>query len=167
LKLQLRERGAVDHELIWGLIGLAAMLTAGFIPLDRVLSDAGYTCGFRRVTGYPCPTCGATRAWVLTAHGSVKDAFRISPVATAAFLCILVYVPYALGTVLLRTRRVRITGVNRRGWRKVLVLLTGLLVINWAYMIVQTHRAAGPPVRTSAQAVRRPQAPPAGGADLR
>ena len=140
MKIELKEPGSVDHELVWGLIGLLAILAAVFVPLDRIMADVGYECGFRRLTGYPCPSCGATRAWILVAALRFREAFRLSPLAALLFLGIVLYVPYALGTLVLRTRRVRITGVSRKGWRRVVLVLAALVMINWAYMIVQTHK---------------------------
>jgi hypothetical protein len=36
-------------------------------------------CTFRQRTGIPCPTCGFTRGSVLTLHGQVREAWRLSP----------------------------------------------------------------------------------------
>ena len=122
MKVELEKRGAVDHELIWGLIGLLVLMAAAFVPVDQILSGTGYACGFRTLTGYPCPTCGATRAFIRTAHLELGSALRLNPLAAAAFLGTMVYVPYALTAVVLRTRRLRLTHLSRRSIRLLLSL---------------------------------------------
>ena len=44
-------------------------------------------CGFRRLTGRPCPLCGLTRALFALAKGHVREAFALhalSPIAAVA-----------------------------------------------------------------------------------
>ena len=141
MRIELKEPGSVDHELIWGLIGLLALAAAAFVPVDRILSGTGYACGFRMLTGYPCPTCGVTRAFIRTAHFELGWALRLNPLATATLLGTMVYVPYALTAVVLRTRRLRLTHLSRRSIRLLLALCAALVLGNWAYMIVTTRTA--------------------------
>jgi hypothetical protein len=142
VKVELKKRGAVDHELIWGLIGLLALAAAALVPVDRILSDVGYACGLRTLTGYPCPTCGVTRAFVRTARFELGSAFRVNPLATVALLGTMAYVQYALSAVVLRTRRLRLTHLTRRSTRLLLALCAALVLGNWAYMIVMTRMPA-------------------------
>jgi hypothetical protein len=52
-------------------------------------------CAARQHLGIPCPTCGFTRGFVLSVHGNILDAWRLSPsgplaaiaVAGAALAC--------------------------------------------------------------------------------
>jgi hypothetical protein len=37
-------------------------------------------CATRAKLGIPCPTCGATRGFVLAIHGQVSEGWRLSPV---------------------------------------------------------------------------------------
>ena len=56
-------------------------------------------CLFKRVTGIPCFSCGATRSLILLLEGNIKDAFYMNPVGfiLAALLLILpVWVVYDL-----------------------------------------------------------------------
>jgi len=123
-------------------VGLLAILTAVFIPLDTMLETVGYRCGFYRTTGVPCPSCGATRAMVAAGWFRLGEAFAINPLAACIFLALLVYVPYALICAIFRTRRLRLTGVTRR-WRWLIICGAALLVLaNWAYMIL-VHSTPG------------------------
>lgn len=62
-----------------GLLG-AALVPAPVAPGGDVgLSIAGVrlpeVCGFKRVTGIPCPGCGLTRSWVSALHGDLRASF--------------------------------------------------------------------------------------------
>lgn len=51
------------------------VLAARFVPFDRLPS----TCGFLRLTGYPCPTCGMTRSVMALAHLDWARAMAFNP----------------------------------------------------------------------------------------
>jgi Protein of unknown function (DUF2752) len=55
-----------------------------------------YVCASRQRYGVPCPTCGLTRGAILTVHGNVRDAWRLSPNGPLAVLGI-----FAMGSMLL------------------------------------------------------------------
>ena len=52
-----RSIGPLD---VLGIVGLGGLLVARFIPVARLIPFWG--CGFRRITGFPCPGCGLSRA---------------------------------------------------------------------------------------------------------
>ncbi|YAL82862.1 DUF2752 domain-containing protein [Dermacoccaceae bacterium W4C1] len=61
------------------------LLVAIAVPVRTV--EAGPTlCPFRLATGLPCPACGLTRSWVLTAHGHLGDAFAVNVFGPLTFL---------------------------------------------------------------------------------
>jgi len=43
-----------------------------------------YVCSVRERFGIPCPACGLSRGFVLTVHGSIGDAWRLSPTGPLA-----------------------------------------------------------------------------------
>lgn len=92
-------------------------------------------CGFRRLFGLPCPTCGGTRAMRALSQGHLVEAFRFHPLLVlAAFAC--------LGWTGLAIRRYRCGELppspaeqNRRLGR---ALMGGLLLLlaNWVYLLL-------------------------------
>ncbi|RME95162.1 MAG: DUF2752 domain-containing protein [Verrucomicrobia bacterium] len=54
------------------------------LRLVAVWVGAGWwlpACPFRRITGHPCPTCGATSALAALGEGRLADAWRSQPLA--------------------------------------------------------------------------------------
>jgi Protein of unknown function (DUF2752) len=51
----------VDRRPRLALIGAAAF--AGSMVPRAVVAHGPTTCPIRRITGYPCPTCGMVRSW--------------------------------------------------------------------------------------------------------
>ena len=42
-------------------------------------------CGFKRITGLPCPACGLTRSLICVAHGDIGEAIILNPVGLLLF----------------------------------------------------------------------------------
>jgi Protein of unknown function (DUF2752) len=67
------------------LIGLAAVI--GAVLPRAVVTHAPTTCPIRRITGYPCPTCGMVRSWHSVLRLDPVQAVRdhpFGPIALAA-----------------------------------------------------------------------------------
>jgi len=63
-------------------INLAFTADSDFVYLlGRPINVA---CAARQRFGVPCPTCGLTRGFVLTVHGHVREAWRLSPTGPLA-----------------------------------------------------------------------------------
>lgn len=74
-----RNFGPVDAMALVGLVGF---LVARFVPVAKLVPFWG--CGFRKVTGYPCPGCGLTRVADRFAHLNIVGAFKANPLGTVA-----------------------------------------------------------------------------------
>ena len=64
------------------LLGSAALLFGIFVPRAHIPL---IPCAFRYVTGYPCPFCGTTRAFLAAGHGAWGQGLRESPLGALLF----------------------------------------------------------------------------------
>jgi hypothetical protein len=88
-------------------------------------------CLFKRVTGYPCPTCGTGRGSLALLRGDLPAAWRFNPLV---FTC-LAALAAVLGLRLVLGRAVRVE-MSRLEWFVVLAAGLAAVLANWAYVIV-------------------------------
>ena len=125
------ESGRLDHELIWGSVGLVVGLGAWFYP--AYLVPAG--CPFKALAGFPCPTCGTTRAFARLREFDVLGALAMNPLIAGLALFAAVFCAYAWTAVLGRTRRIRIGVTHRREPMAIRIAVIILFFANWFYLI--------------------------------
>ncbi|MDD5705241.1 MAG: DUF2752 domain-containing protein [Kiritimatiellae bacterium] len=104
-------------------VALVARLPARWLPC----------CAWKRLTGIPCPTCGAGRAASALAHGAIVDAGRLQPLLTAAALLLTIVCLYAAVTAAFRWRRLYPV-LSPRERRAAWLYLATLIVLNWVYL---------------------------------
>lgn len=125
--------GEIDHELIWLSVsllslGLAAVwLTIG-LPWPR--------CTFHELTGLPCITCGMTRCAMQFFHAHFLAALKWNPLVFVSLCALAAYDLYALATLAMRTRRLRISFYTQtaRTFARAAVILA--LMLNWGYLLM-------------------------------
>lgn len=100
-----RPPGSLNHELLWGAMGLALLGGAGFALL---IVDSGLlpACHFHQLTGIPCISCGSTRALVALGELDLATALRLNTLSTAFWFGCVLYIPYALWVTLLNRKRI-------------------------------------------------------------
>ena len=89
-------------------IALAFMLQPGPDLVSVLGWEIPEMCGFKRLTGYPCPGCGMTRSWVYLAHGDVSTAFSMNVLGPILFLTAALQLPlrgFRLTRGVIRRRR--------------------------------------------------------------
>lgn len=91
----------LDRTILYG--GLAAAVTAATLLAPDSIERLPPACTFRQVTGLPCPGCGLTRSWALTAHGRLGEALRRHPFGPLTFVGALAVVLRGPGAVPMRT----------------------------------------------------------------
>ncbi len=123
--------GDVDHERLWGAVGLACLALGGLWARQVGLVPLG--CVFKAVTGIPCLTCGASRAALALAHGHPLAAFRLHPLVVVGTAAAAVYVPWALVSSV-RPRRLRVHW-SAREWRGLRILAWAVLAATWIWLI--------------------------------
>ena len=132
-------RAATSERIIQG--GLAVIFAAG-LALGMAMTPASEghgthtalglpPCGMLVVTGHPCPTCGATTAFALAAHGRFHESFITQPMGLVTFLGM------AGGLLLLvaalATGRGCVHLVTPYRAVAAVVLLTVLGLVSWVY----------------------------------
>jgi hypothetical protein len=108
----------------------AAVLLFGgvFAALSRWL-PAGWICGWKALSGWPCAGCGGTRAILSLAAGQWADAVSLNPGVVAASIALAAANIYAL---IVLTFRVKPWRPHFPGWRWV---AAGGLAANWIYLL--------------------------------
>lgn len=91
-------------------------------------------CGFIRLFGLPCPTCGFTTSFSLFAHGRLIASFLNQP---AGFVCALVSALVFWGGMYVGVTGVAVHRFFERWFTAKHVFMGGLgLLLAWAYKIV-------------------------------
>jgi Protein of unknown function (DUF2752) len=139
MRLVWRRRSAhgPDHELIWLAVSLASFALGGAwlalgLPWPR--------CPFHAVTGWPCLTCGATRASIAFLHGDFLSALRWNPLGFAVLCALVVFDLYAAIVLIGRMPRLRAVDWSAGGKNVVRIAAIGLLALNWAYLLAHYDR---------------------------
>jgi hypothetical protein len=121
----------VDHEMIWGAIGLVALAAARLVPPGLT---GFYKCPFHSITGIPCLTCGMTRSFQHIVHGRLLEAFSLNPLGAMFCIFTILFVVYAFAVIVFHIPRLRL---QLDSPVRDLVLrfgLPGILLLNWIYL---------------------------------
>ena len=91
-----------------------------------------YPCPFKKLTGYPCATCGFTRFVLYIGSGKILDAIYVSPLAFILFLypAVLFFVNLAL---ILRKSKEHFLWPGKIRPQTALALIIVLLALSWGY----------------------------------
>jgi hypothetical protein len=135
MRISLRHRapGELDHELIWLAVSVSSLAIAGIwfalgLPWPR--------CIFHDLTGWPCPSCGMTRAATEFMRGHLPAAFRWNPLVFSSLCALTIFNLYASLVLVAGRRRVRIALVTRGERNLMRAVIVGLLALNWLYLLV-------------------------------
>jgi hypothetical protein len=124
--------GAAPLGAIFAVIGVVGAAVVGLLGLDRLPLTF---CVFKGLTGWPCPTCGSTRALSrLVVHLDPAGALAMNPFTT---LVAVVIAAWAVADVLLLPRRRALrVGVSPKAAKWLRVLAFGAFVLNWVYLLI-------------------------------
>lgn len=126
-------RGELDHEWLW--LGVALAAVGMLVLWESVAGWPPVTCPFRVATGWPCLTCGSTRAVRALLAGEASAAWRWNPLATLALLAAGLYVTYAAVVAVADLPRLRVRlSASAARWLRVGVV--GLAVATWVFLVV-------------------------------
>jgi hypothetical protein len=106
------------------LLGAPAVLSLGDLPL----------CGFRHVTGLPCPLCGGTRACAALVDGNFLAAWQLNP-GLMVLLALAAVHSVQLGFEAWTGRRVQRWRIGIDAWRAGIVVL----LFGWVLRLLGLH----------------------------
>ena len=123
-----------DHELVWLLVSVASF--AGGAAWMWI--GLGWPrCPFLATTGWPCLTCGATRATIAFLQGNFLQAFSWNPLVFLGLCGVAVFDVYAVVVLLGRAPRGRIVDWTRTERKVVRIAVVCGLLANWIYLLTQ------------------------------
>ena len=123
-----RPAGRSDLPLA-GLWAVAAAGAVALAPLAPLLSGLLPPCPLHTMTGFPCPTCGATRAALHLARGDVLAALAVNPLAAGGLTFGVLGGLLAPAWVAVRGPLPRVAPERRWRW-----LIAAVLAGNWIYV---------------------------------
>ncbi len=127
-----REPRREDRQLAW-LWFIAAATAPPLAWLWLRLHLPVPACGFHRLTGLPCPTCGSSRAVVAALHGRLGSAFADNPlmVTVIAFFEI-----FGLAAPFWLLAGGRVPALGTRLPRLAKLGLVAVFLANWIYLVL-------------------------------
>ncbi len=108
-----------------------ALLASRYTPL---LSFAP-ACAFRKLTGFPCPTCGGTRSLVCLAHGDIAAAVVYNPLITVCVIAAVILLLYKMIALAFQLPRIVLV-LNEREKDAARVGIFVLVLLQWLYGII-------------------------------
>lgn len=134
LKVHLRPLAPqeTDFEFLFLLVSSVAAVSC-FAWLASGLSWPG--CWFRRLTGLPCPTCGATRSALSLVHGDLLAALRYNPLIFVCYVGTIILNVYCAGVLFFQFPRLRLAGLPANVKRCLGVLVLAAVALNWVYLV--------------------------------
>ncbi len=142
------ERGPrkFSYAEVYASIGLLAVVVAWLFPYLTFLQRAWPSCAFREFTGYPCASCGMTRAFVRSAHGELAHAFEVTPLGFLLFWAMVVFSIVTLVTFAVPALPRPVVTLDSDVARWTARIAPAVVVaINWAWLCWQTFTHGAPP----------------------
>lgn len=126
-----REPGKIEFGIIYGLMAVLALVAGRFLPITAVAPP----CVFKALTGFPCPTCGSTRAVAHLAHADFRSAFAMNPVVCVIVLAAVAVFLYNLAALVFRLSRTSIIlSCEEKGRLRAAAVFVTFL--NWLYLSI-------------------------------
>lgn len=135
-----------SYAEIYASIGVIAVVVAWLFPHVTVIQRAWPSCSFREFTGYPCASCGMTRAFVRSAYGEFESAFSVTPLGFLLFWAMVTFSVVTLATwAIPALPRPQLTLETSAAKWSARVLPAVIVAINWLWLCWQTFTHGAPP----------------------
>jgi hypothetical protein len=136
MKFTLRylQPGEMNWEMIWGsVLGFVAAVGSAWMAFHLPTPQ----CVIYQLSGWPCLSCGGTRAARAVLHGDLPGALAWNPLVTAILVVAAMYVVYAATVCLFRLPRVRVSAVAPASAAAIRIGIVVSLTANWIYLIAR------------------------------
>jgi hypothetical protein len=97
-------------------------------------------CPFLAMTGWPCMTCGTTRATLAFLQGDFLQAFWWNPLAALALGGVAVFDLSAVVVLLSRAPRLRVVDWTRTQRNMAWIAVGCAVLLNWIYLLADPGR---------------------------
>ena len=132
IRLEKPSRENSDLEII--AVSIAALAAAVAVALNFVNVPMP-VCNFHRLTGYPCPSCGGTRACLLFSRMDVFGAIAMNPLVGVLGIVGGLWALYSIIVLTFRLQRIRLNFSSHIERRTFWIAITLTALANWAYLI--------------------------------
>jgi hypothetical protein len=127
-----REKGELNIPIIYFLISVfIGIFTGSLYLLNRV---PFIPCLFKRITGIPCPSCGATRMCFSLLHREIVSAFLFNPLMFLGGIVFFLWIAYGF-YMWFSKKKILLKFTKGETLIMKLFLLT-LFLLNWCYLII-------------------------------
>ena len=124
-------KGSRQLALLWGVVALVCLAA---LPLAPQLVPGLAACPIRSHSGWPCPSCGATRVMLALSDLDPLAALEFNPLVTLAFLG---FVGAGLGAAAWTLVGRPLPVLPRQLPAAVRAAAAALLLLNWLYLVAR------------------------------
>jgi Protein of unknown function (DUF2752) len=119
------------------LASIGVVLLIGGIIFELMNLDYGMlgNCYFKKLTGYPCLTCGSTRAIRKLVVLRVRTAFWSNPLLTLWLIWSALYFFWAALVAVFKFPTPRVIYESKNERRAMAAIFVTLMIVNWIYLI--------------------------------
>lgn len=130
----------MTRNKLYSLLLIACL--AGFIYLfytiHRSENDTFRVCIIKNATGFPCPSCGTTRAFALLLKGQLIESVLVNPFGILVAIIMIIFPIWVLMDVVLKNETFlkvykKSEVIIRKPWLAIVLLF--LVLLNWIWNI--------------------------------
>lgn len=130
----------MTRNKLYSLLLIACL--AGFIYLfysiHTMQSQTFRVCLIKNVTGYPCPSCGTTRAVTLLLDGKITESLLLNPFGILIAIIMTIFPLWILADIFLKKETFyswykKTEAIIRKPWLASVLIL--LVLLNWIWNI--------------------------------
>ncbi len=133
----------MSRKQLYSLVIIAAGIGCGWLVysiwnISRSVHIGSTVCMFKKITGLPCPSCGATRAIITLLKGHWEDSLLINPLGVLLLLSLFIF-PVWVGCDFVKKRKsfwlFYLKTEQQLRKRRIAIPFVLLIVVNWVWNI--------------------------------